>query len=132
MADIEQLHPAVKVVIGQSDEKMEQLVAAGFGSSYPLNPGDFHIHPKRISGRWVFSKHEPTSSKYKHWTSYIDMQEGKLKVNHTGNTQLWLEVQLPEELIEGYKAWKYHPDNPEAQAAIARCHQLSVNKKSDA
>lgn len=101
------MHPAVRVGVGKSFEEMEELIAKGHASPYGLGKEDLHILPSAIKGRCGEGSHpEPDASKYNKFTGHINVDTGVLRIDNMKNLGFWLEVQLPAELMEGYKAWK--------------------------
>lgn len=84
----EEMHPAVAVLEGKTNAEMKQLYANGTASPYGLKPNDYHIRPQSIKGRT--GVYPPAG----HFTAYLDMETGRLRVDHTGETAFWLEIDL--------------------------------------
>ena len=97
-ANVQELHPAQRVLVGKTVGQMEELIRKGVGSAYPLNNDDFHLRPSDIRGR-------TGDTRPGHFTGYINTETGKLRVDHTGDLAFWLEVDISE-LVAGFFAHK--------------------------
>ena len=75
-------------MVGKNREERKVMVASGLGSPYSLGEDDIHLMPIQIQGR------AGANPKPGHFTGYVDMDTGMLRVDHTGETEFWLRVDL--------------------------------------
>lgn len=121
------IHPAAMESMRLQDDlpALERAIRTGRASAYPLDVGDIHIPPSKIKGRYLFStghgdREEGADGRARqpaHFTGKIQVETGIMRIDHSQNTELWLEVNLGKEMAE-LRAWRAHPDHPSNKEAL--------------
>lgn len=108
-------HPATLIALRLSDnfDRLRIAIRQGLASPYALSKDDIHIPPAKIRGRVEPSRNgdgDLGRDRPGVFTAHLDTQNGKIRVDHTGNEGFWLEIDV-KELAEVWLNAKYHPDN---------------------
>ena len=117
------VHPAHRAAMaamelpGDKLRAMHVAMRRGDASPYPLQEDDIHIPPAAIKGRVPVPVQGIVQSR-DFFTACVYVNEGKLRVDHAGVPEFWLEINM-DKLVASYMAWKFHPDNVLAQQVIA-------------
>ena len=140
----EEMHPAsaaaARVMAAHPNDihRLDLAIRTGVASPYALGAEDIHIPPSDIRGLISEMHHprphpsQPPNAWYDphpsqpptqpcqpgtHFTACLRLSDNTLRVDHTGYPGFWLQVKLPDDLMEAYVAWKYRPDGAVARRA---------------